>query len=197
MWASLIRVAGLPTGMLTAPSYCSDAVIYDGTAVSVDKGRTTDDVCQDFSEAFDSVPHNILLSRVERYGFGGWMDEEPKEWWSMAQCPLPEVKWPTWCCFLLRDPQLFSLVSRAARERMQYVSVGHFWSKAGRNGREGLAPVQAQSTSEPLVVVQEEEKASKRGRCVTVSLVKMEIYSPVVFLHTDFVLSVVSNVCMQ
>lgn len=104
MWASLIRVAGLPTGMLTAPSYCSDAVIYDGTAVSVDKGRTTDDVCQDFSEAFDSVPHNILLSRVERYGFGGWMDEEPKEWWSMAQCPLPEVKWPTWCCFLLEGP---------------------------------------------------------------------------------------------
>lgn len=80
---------------------------------------------------------------------------------------------------------------------MQYVSVGHFWSKAGRNRREGLALVQAQSTSEPLVVVQEEEKASKRGRCVTVSLVKMEIYSPVVFLHTDFVLSVVSNVCMQ
>lgn len=80
---------------------------------------------------------------------------------------------------------------------MQYVSVGHFWSKAGRNGREGLAPVQAQSTSEPLVVVQEEEKASKRGRCVTVSPIKMEIYSPVVFLHTDFVLSVVSGVCMQ
>ena len=87
---------------------------YVGITVSVDKGRTTDDVCQDFSEAFDSVPHNILLSRVERYGFGGWMDEEPKEWWSMAQCPLPEVSGQHGAAFYLRDPQLFSLVSRAA-----------------------------------------------------------------------------------
>lgn len=99
--------------------------------------------------------------------------------------------------FYKRDPQLSSSLSSAAPERMQYVSVGLCWSKAGRNGREGLALVQAQSSSEPLVVVQEEEKASKHCRCVNVSLVKMDNYSPVVFLCTDFVLSVISSVCMQ
>ena len=53
---------------------------YDGATEVMDRGKAVDVIYLDLCKAFDTVPYNILVSKLERHQFDRWITQWIKNW---------------------------------------------------------------------------------------------------------------------
>jgi len=61
-------------------SYSTDLIAHDGMTGWVDEGRAVDVVYLDFSKAFDTVTHNILIRKLGKRGLDEWTVRWIENW---------------------------------------------------------------------------------------------------------------------
>ena len=79
---------------------------YDKVTRLVDEGQSVDMVYLDFSKAFDTVPHNILMEKLAAHGLDGCMLHWVKHWLDgRAQRVVVNGVEPSWQPVMSGGPQ--------------------------------------------------------------------------------------------
>ncbi|XP_030921128.1 uncharacterized protein LOC115949049 [Geospiza fortis] len=115
---------------------------YDETTTWMDEGRAVDIVYLDFSKAFNTVPHNILIGKLRKYGLDEWTVRWTENWLNgRSQSVMFSTKGSSRpvTSGVLQDsilgPVLFNLFISDLTERVDASSANSLMTQTWRSGQ--------------------------------------------------------------